>query len=119
MGGPVVARRMWANQVASSAIRLVQHYMVSLTLMGGLETAVHSIMASVVAYKEQRARVGERRAHPQPHVSNLVKALMGISIVRTVVLRRVDMFSHLSKVKTWVGRLLSFIGRIVSERLVF
>lgn len=118
----VKGRRVWAtDQLASTAVRLLQHYIVSLTLMGGLETAVNSIMASVVAYKQQQHRGAEASANdalPNSHLNNLVKALMGISIARTVVCRRIDLVGHLASVRrlvSWGGRL---IGRVVSERLV-
>jgi len=115
------ARRVWAtNRLASTAIRLLQHYIVSLTLMGGLETAANSIMASMVAYKQQQLEEGEREQSLQhtSHVNNLLKAIMGISIARMVVCRRTDVVSHVRKVLRSVGWGGRIVGRVVSERLV-
>jgi hypothetical protein len=122
---PTVVRRIWAGQLAASAFRLLQHYIVSITLMGGLETAVSSIMASFVAYRsDRRLPPGGRHGDDDNaglssghHASNLIKAITGVSIIRTVVMGHVDLFSHVEMVRRWCKRMWDFVGLLISKHL--
>lgn len=126
--GGLRVRRIWANQLATTTIRLFQLYIVSITVMGGMETAANSVVASILAYKEQRQGMNVTRqaaSHTHhaggSHVKNIIKVLTGIYIIRTVLFRRVDL-PHLSKARAFASsawRLSRGLASAVCDRLVF
>jgi len=79
--------------VKNAAIRLLQLYIVSTTAIGGMETAVKSVMASIAASsKDSSTDVGDDGGDggqsAQRAASRLVKLLTGVCVVRTIVFRR-------------------------------
>lgn len=74
--------------IMSIPFRVFQHYIISLSLMVGLETAVNSALCSVRALTGGLSVGGtlSRAAH----VSNMLKVMTGISIINTVLCRKLD-----------------------------
>lgn len=73
----------------SIPFRVFQHYIVSLSLMVGLETAVNSALCSIRALRGGLS-VGSTLTRAA-HVSNMLKVMTGISIINTVLRRKLDM----------------------------
>ena len=111
--------------VKNAAIRLLQLYIVSTTAIGGMETAVNSVMASIVASSKDAAMGvgdsgvdGDQSASASRAASNLVKFLTGVCVVRTIVFRRADDLFFVFKVFRRVAR-AAFLGLEASSvRLV-
>ena len=83
--------------IKNTAIRLLQLYIVSTTAIGGMETAVNSVMASIAASSKDLATdVGDdgfdggQSASASRAANNLVKFLTGVCVLRTVLFRRAD-----------------------------
>lgn len=74
--------------IMSIPFRVYQHYIISLSLMVGLETAVNSALSSINAWRGIRV-VGSTMSRAM-HVSNALKVMTGISIINTVVCRKLD-----------------------------
>jgi hypothetical protein len=74
--------------IMSIPFRVFQHYIISLSLMVGLETAVNSALCSVRALAGGLS-VGSTLTRAA-HVSNMLKVMTGISIINTVLCRKLD-----------------------------
>lgn len=74
--------------IMSLPFRVFQHYIISLSLMVGLETAVSSALCSVRALAGGLS-VGSTLSRAA-HVSNMLKVMTGISIINTVLCRKLD-----------------------------
>ena len=95
--------------IKNAAIRLLQLYIVSTTAIGGMETAVNSVMASIAASSKDAATDigddgGDGVQSASRVASNLVKFLTGVCVVRTIVFRRADDLFFVFKVFRRVAR---------------